>query len=1379
MLISRVSARLTTHVARAMPAARVMRTFGMRTFAVARPKVASDSTQVIDWMYSASQGDVSSLEDCLKRGTDVGAKDYDGRTALHVAAAEGQTAVIQLLLSRGAPVNPLSRNNMTPLEDAVRNGRLEAAALLKSQGGIIDPSRISACETQMLDAAAKDNLGVLRTLIAAGVSPGCKDYDDRTPLHVGAAEGHVAVVEALLAAGVNPNPLDRWGGTPLHDTSRGQSRGHVACFKVLQEAGGVIMSKEHFTGPLLETSVNRSLAHLCERGNFAFAEVFFPNQSQSDFIQTGVYPVAHGSLLSDLKKRTVPNEGGIAQAWQQLKAVVVDDLSTIGPAAPAKQAGLVQAVIVPILHEGRSHGLIFFYGKERTTLTAEDLTHFTEFARRILHAGFYGMGTPAEFPDRPGCPSSLQNELWKMVVAEGVFDANLAYHEVDWFCGLGFGAYYWTRYTPKVLSNHVHSYIGAKKLAATAGDSENLWLHIENNPVFLGGLGAEQALIMCPNVFETQLTAERLIERRIGLVPSSNPYTFESLLSLGPIVPRGTKRLTIYLLETATYVNPNPVSPKETSVWDIASDVFLRDKTPKIRARYQEIIRKASDRLSPTMETYDPMEDGTIPVMIAFTQGSTANYLLQMSELMKQHNLIGVRKFIETFSNGMIVYSLYFQPAPRQAIANFLASFSMLHLIPQSELTALFMDGRLSAEAYTYCSSASRFAYYFINQRSEEFTALNRALANDPLNLGRLRMLYTSMKRESVSLARIYDVVLNYPTIMQKLVADFIQRCGKNADLTFPENTELTRLIQQQGNSIPMDAEIMTALAHFNRAVRRTNFFKTRKSALSFRLDPQFLQFDVEWPTVPYGLYFVMASDFHGFHIRFRDVARGGIRIIRSRDRAQYNSNLASLFAENYGLAYTQNKKNKDIPEFGAKGTILLGQQAQGNSTLAFRKYIAGLVDLLVSSSSVVDNLKKPEILFLGPDEGTAHLMESAALYARDRGYQFWRAFTTGKPPSLGGIPHDTYGMTTRSVHRYVLGCLRKLNMSEQSATKIQTGGPDGDLGSNEIKISHDKTKAVIDGSGVIYDPVGLDRAELTRLAEARQMIDSFDVSKLNEGGFRVLISDKNITLPSGEFVESGFAFRNEFHLHKLAEADLFVPCGGRPESVTLSNVQKMCRADGTPKFKIIVEGANLFCTNDARMVLEQKGVILFKDASTNKGGVTSSSLEVLAALAMDEVQFQQHMAVEDEQKPPLFYQAYVKEIQTRIERDADLEFECIWREHARTGELRHRLTDVVSDKINDLNDFVAASHLWNNLALRREVLLEAVPKTLTDLLGLDQIQERVPEAYLRALFAAYLASRYIYTKGIGAGEFGFFEFMQPFFEKLRKRQKAIPASDE
>jgi len=53
------------------------------------------------------------------------------------------------------------------------------------------------------------------------------------------------------------------------------------------------------------------------------------------------------------------------------------------------------------------------------------------------------------------------------------------------------------------------------------------------------------------------------------------------------------------------------------------------------------------------------------------------------------------------------------------------------------------------------------------------------------------------------------------------------------------------------------------------------------------------------------------------------------------------------------------------------------------------------------------------------------------------------------------------------------------------------TGGPDGDLGSNEILMGKEKILAIVDGSGVIYDPEGLNKVELERLAKARSMVNN------------------------------------------------------------------------------------------------------------------------------------------------------------------------------------------------------------------------------------------------------------------------------------------------
>eukprot|EP00455_Lapot_gusevi_P025735 TRINITY_DN27173_c0_g1_i1.p1 TRINITY_DN27173_c0_g1~~TRINITY_DN27173_c0_g1_i1.p1 ORF type:complete len:313 (-),score=11.50 TRINITY_DN27173_c0_g1_i1:74-919(-) len=275
-------------------------------------------------------------------------------------------------------------------------------------------------------------------------------------------------------------------------------------------------------------------------------------------------------------------------------------------------------------------------------------------------------------------------------------------------------------------------------------------------------------------------------------------------------------------------------------------------------------------------------------------------------------------------------------------------------------------------------------------------------------------------------------------------------------------------------------------------------------------------------------------------------------------------------------------------------------------------------------------------------------------------------------------------------------------------------------------------------------------------------MAEHFERSKLSPKGFFVHVDDRDITLPDGSAVENGLIFRNTFHLNDLSSADLFVPCGGRPEAVHINNVKKLFDIRGNPRFKWIVEGANLFFTQTARLELEKSGVVIIKDASANKGGVTSSSFEVLAALALTDELYQQHMQVLKGQIPA-FYERYIHDVQDLIAKYANAEFDCLWREHEKTGTMFSKLSDDVSVKINDLNDALQKSALWNNTIVRTKVLLEAFPKSLVELIGLDEIMKHVPQSYLKAVFGARLASSFVYKYGINPPEFAFMDFIESY----------------
>ena len=57
----------------------------------------------------------------LALGVDVNGKDYDDRTALHVAASAGQTGVVDLLLEEGAIVTARDKWGVRTLPSLIHN----------------------------------------------------------------------------------------------------------------------------------------------------------------------------------------------------------------------------------------------------------------------------------------------------------------------------------------------------------------------------------------------------------------------------------------------------------------------------------------------------------------------------------------------------------------------------------------------------------------------------------------------------------------------------------------------------------------------------------------------------------------------------------------------------------------------------------------------------------------------------------------------------------------------------------------------------------------------------------------------------------------------------------------------------------------------------------------------------------------------------------------------------------------------------------------------------------------------------------------------------------------------------------------------------------
>ncbi len=909
----------------------------------------------------------------------------------------------------------------------------------------------------------------------------------------------------------------------------------------------------------------------------------------------------------------------------------------------------------------------------------------------------------------------------------------------DFCCKIGMVSYYFKTTPLETIARHIESILAAEVVAINRGrDKLDVDFVSEQE---------DSAMYLVNDDHEKGVEIERRLEETFP------DYRLQSYRTPGLSLK---SHFRSFFVAKPQYAVPD-ASPLEDDINKVAAKQFIEMTTPEARDRYHRVLQESLTWIQPYINVTDHVRD-EIRIMVSVPQPGSYRILSGISNIINYYGLVSKHKYVEPFSNGKVIMSIYLDAAStRPHIDDIVTDISLSYVNPDNELSSLIRKKVLSAHEAFYAAGAWIFTHQFLTGFNVEYMALMTVLKDRPELMDTLHTLRTRLVKDSYTEARILRTVFKFPGEIKKLYAQFSNRFD-------PKETYEPGKYKLDFSYIPneIDHAILEFCQVFNRAVMKTNFFKKDKTSIAYRLDSQQFLDPIEYAEKPYGIFMVLGKEFRGFHVRFRDIARGGIRIVKSRDAENYDQNSDLIFDENYNLAFTQQKKNKDIPEGGSKGTILLNLGYQDKGEVAFEKYTDGLLDLLLPDESIKSFLGKDEILFLGPDEGTAEVMSWASQRAKERGYKFWKSFSTGKPLYEGGIPHDVYGMTTNSVHEYVLGVLKKVGIPEEAITKVQTGGPDGDLGSNEILISKDKTLCVIDGSGVLYDPGGLNRNELTRLVEKRNMVENFKRSKLSKKGFFVHINDRNVKLPDGTLVENGFIFRNTFHLNPILKADLFVPCGGRPKSITIQNWKKLLDENGAPRFKYIVEGANLFLTQSARLALEGKGVIIIKDASANKGGVTSSSLEVLGSLALTDEEYVKHLC-EKEGKTPEFRKNYVNEVLDIIRENARLEFEVLWNENKANKTPFTILTDQLSDKINKMADSIRKSDLWKNEAILRAVIERHCPPSLVNMVGVGAIIERVPGNYLQAIVASRLASHFIYQYGLNADEVDFYDYLKQF----------------
>jgi glutamate dehydrogenase len=564
----------------------------------------------------------------------------------------------------------------------------------------------------------------------------------------------------------------------------------------------------------------------------------------------------------------------------------------------------------------------------------------------------------------------------------------------------------------------------------------------------------------------------------------------------------------------------------------------------------------------------------------------------------------------------------------------------------------------------------------------------------------------------------------------------------------------------------------------FIRNTLKTNFFVPEKHALAFRLDPAFLtemktEFTSDLPhALPFRVTFFFTRFGLGYHIGFSDIARGGWRTIVCKDTDELLTCTYTLFREVYVLAHTQHLKNKDIYEGGSKLTIVLdGTGLDSQEAITERLYkvqygiLNAFLDIFVTKDgkvvnpTVVDYYGEEEPIELGPDENMHDSMiELIARQSLKRGYVLGIGLISSKRL---GINHKEFGVTSRGVVKFAEIAMKEIGLDiyESPFSVRFTGGPNGDVAGNSMRLLMDRCPrmrilSIVDGTAGLFDPDGIDQTVLRGLI-LKMDLHRFDPGSLHPGGFMLYRQERRKTglrelfrkvVKSASIVEEQWMTTDDFHremenLTFKIRTDLFLPCGGRPETVDQTNWQKFF--DGPdPTVSVIVEGANSFMTPEARNEIQKRGIIVLRDASANKCGVISSSYEIIANLLMSNKEFIVHK------------ESYIRDVITILEMRARQEAELIFRRHRESDgkALYTEISDAISDEINRhytaLFDYIRSHPEVPSRPIFRRVLLNHLPLFIRVNPSYRRRVKRFPPKISYAILASEIASSVVYHGG-------------------------------
>ncbi|NMO55978.1 NAD-glutamate dehydrogenase [Actinoplanes sp. TBRC 11911] len=479
-----------------------------------------------------------------------------------------------------------------------------------------------------------------------------------------------------------------------------------------------------------------------------------------------------------------------------------------------------------------------------------------------------------------------------------------------------------------------------------------------------------------------------------------------------------------------------------------------------------------------------------------------------------------------------------------------------------------------------------------------------------------------------------------YPEIARLLVRLFETRFSPGLEVSTGERTrladELTDRITELLDGVDsLDQDrILRSYLTLIRATLRTSFFQRGldgrpKSYVAFKLDPQSIP-ELPQPRPKYEM-FVYSPRFEGVHLRFGDVARGGLRWSDRRE---------DFRTEVLGLVKAQMVKNAVIVPVGAKGGFVLKQKPgdRDEAVDCYKLFITALLDVtdnilsgkIVPPRDVIRHDGDDPYLVVAADKGTATFSDIANAISVKKEFWLGDAFASG---GSAGYDHKKMGITARGAWESVKKHFRDLGHDTQTEdfTVVGVGDMSGDVFGNGMLLSeHIRLVAAFDHRHIFLDPspdAARSYVERRRLFELpRSSWADYDKSLISAGGgiFPRTAKSIPVTQEVREALELGDAktvspvelmraiLRAPVDLLFNGGIGTYVKASSESHADVGDKTNDAIRINGSQlRVRVVGEGGNLGLTQRGRIEFARAGGRIYTDFIDNTAGVDCSDHEV------------------------------------------------------------------------------------------------------------------------------------------------------------------------